>query len=273
MSSGGFYLYLKEKDQRKHKDEKSFSLIKEIFERKKEKVGARSIKMELEDVGIVMNLKKIRRIMSKYRLVCKVRRVNKARVTLQKNKEDMKVKNILNREFKQDIPHTFASTDITYLKHQNRFSFLSVIKDLATGEVLAWKLSKDMNLKLVLDTIDNLEEYFQNNNLSLNKLLLHSDQGFQYTNLDYHNRLKKLKITQSMSRRGNSVDNAPIESFFGHLKDEVDYINLSFDQLKDLTDKYMLEYNYKRKQWNKQKMTPVDYKLHLLSSTSLCRSV
>jgi len=76
-----------------------------------------------------------------------------------------------------------------------------------------------------------------------------------------------------MSRRGNSVDNAPIESFFGHLKDDVDYKKLSFSKLTELITDYMLEYNNKRKQWNRQKMTPVDYRIYLLSLTSLCRSV
>jgi transposase InsO family protein len=92
--------------------------------------------MKLDDKGITMNLKKIRRIMKKYGLICKIRRVNKARVSLQKNIENQEVANLLNRKFKQNIPYSFASTDITYLKHQGRFSFLSVIKDLATGEIL-----------------------------------------------------------------------------------------------------------------------------------------
>ena len=105
-----------------------------------------------------------------------------------------------------------------------------------------------MNLNLVLKTIDDLKEYFKKNNLELNKLLIHSDQGFQYTNRIYHNKLKELKITQSMSRRGNSVDNAPVESFFGHMKDEIEYTNLNFNQLNDLISNYMLEYNQQRKQ-------------------------
>jgi len=164
------------------------------------------------------------------------------------------VKNLLNREFKQSTPNTYASTDITNIKHQNRFSFLSVVKDIASGEVLTWRLSREMNLNLVMDTIDDLEAYFEKNNLDLTKLLLHSDQGFQYTNIDYHNRLKKLNIIQSMSRRGSSVDNAPIESFFGHLKDEIEYSKLNFSELDSLIDRCMLEYNYERKQWGRQRI-------------------
>jgi putative transposase len=233
-----------------------------VFDNKKGKAGARTIKMELDSI---MNLKKIRRIMKKYGLACKIRRVNKARVSLKKNKENIFVGNMLNRGFKQHIPYRYASTDITYIKHQNQFSFLSVIKDLATGEVLTWRLSKFMNLDLVLNTINDLEKYFKKNNLALTKLLLHSDQGFQYTNLLYHNKLKELGITQSMSRKGNSVDNAPIESFFGHMKDEVEYSKLNFSLLKNLISEYMLEYNYKRKQWGRKKLAPVYYRDYLLN--------
>ena len=73
-------------------------------------------------------------------------------------------------------------------------------------------------------------------------------KGFQYTNPSYHYKLKELGIIQSMSRKGNSIDNAIIESFFGHMKDEIEYSNLNFNQLKDLIDNYMAEYNEKRKQ-------------------------
>ena len=270
VSRSGFYIYLREKNGRERKDEKDHSLIKTVFNAK---TGARTVKMRLGDRGIIMNLKKIRRIMRKYGLVCKVRRVNKARVALQKNFENQEVANLLNRKFKQNEPYRFASTDITYLKHKDRFSFLSVVKDLATGEIIAWRLSKLMDIDLVLNTIDALEEYFKENDLPISELLLHSDQGFQYTSLTYHKKLKDLEIIQSMSRKGNSVDNAPIESFFGHMKDEIEYSKLNFAELETLIDEYMIEYNYKRKQWNRQKMTPVDYRVYLLNSEFAGRCV
>ncbi|MCK5588948.1 MAG: IS3 family transposase [Candidatus Pacebacteria bacterium] len=260
VSSSGYYKYTNEKDEREEKDFSLFVQINTIFEKKKGKKGYRQIAMDL-----YKNHKQVYRIMKKYGLKAKIRKVNPARVTLKKNKENMFVKNILSREFKQKTPYTFASTDITYLKYQKSsiFAFLSVVKDLATGEILSWELSKTMDLKLVLDTIDNLEIYFQKNDLELNKLLLHSDQGFQYTNIKYHQRLKGLTITQSMSRKGNSVDNAPIESFFGHMKDEVGYNKLNFKDLFNLIEEYMLEYNQQRKQWNRKKMTPVCYREYL----------
>jgi transposase InsO family protein len=243
LSSSGYYKYIKEKELRKEKDFRLFLQINQIFNKSKEKKGYRRISMDLG-----LNHKKVHRIMKKYGLRAKIRRINNARVSLKKNKENRFVQNILNRAFNQKTPHTFASTDITYLKHKNIFSFLSVTKDLASGEVLSYKLSKKMDLDLVLKSINDLRSYFIKNNLKLDNLILHSDQGFQYTNKKYYNKLKELGITQSMSRRGNSVDNAPIESFFGHMKDEIEYRNLNFNELKLVIDKYMLEYNQQRKQ-------------------------
>jgi transposase InsO family protein len=79
--------------------------------------------------------------------------------------------------------------------------------------------------------------------------------------------VKELHMVQSMSRKGNAIDNAPIESFFGHMKDELDYTSCNtFEELRLKVDEYMTYYNYKRKQWNRNKMTPVEYRNHLLAS-------
>ena len=100
----------------------------------------------------------------------------------------------------------------------------------------------------------------------LEGLILHSDQGFHYTNPEYQKILKDNKIIQSMSRKGNCIDNAPMESFFGHFKDEVDYKNCkTFEELVEKIDEYIYYYNNKRYQWNKLKMAPVEYRNHLLN--------
>jgi transposase InsO family protein len=95
--------------------------------------------------------------------------------------------------------------------------------------------------------------------------MIHSDQGVHYTNPLYIEMVKQLKMIQSMSRKGNCIDNAPIESFFGHLKDDVDYKSCkTFEELHSLTEEYVRYYNHQRKQWELKKMTPVDYRNHLL---------
>ena len=124
-----------------------------------------------------------------------------------------------------------------------------MIKDIASGEILVYELSKEMNLRLVLKTINKLKIYFKENNLKLNNVLLHSDQGFQYTHSKYKKRLNNLKIIQSMSRRGNSVDNAIIETFFGHMKDEIDFKEIySFSELERVIKEYMIYFNSNRPQ-------------------------
>lgn len=141
--------------------------------------------------------------------------------------------------------------------------YLSAVKDIASREIVAWHLSKNLSIDVVLNTIDSMKS---NPRIpSLQDTLIHSDQGFHYTSPEYINRIKKLNMVQSMSRKGNAIDNAPIESFFGHLKDDIDYKDCkTFEELEDRTAKYIEYYNNDRQQWNLKKMTPVQYRNHLL---------
>jgi len=158
------------------------------------------------------------------------------------------------------MPFKVFCTDITYLPLLNRFAYLSVIKDVATGEVVAWNMTLHMEISLVTDTIKNLKL------ASYEHVLIHSDQGFHYTNPTYIEIVKELAMIQSMSVRGTCIDNAPIESFFGHMKDELDYQSCtSFQELRSKIAEYMQYYNYERKQWARNKMTPVEYRQHLLA--------
>ena len=103
---------------------------------------------------------------------------------------------------------------------------------------------------------------------SYEDIMIHSDQGFHYTNPTYIKIVKELKMIQSMSGKGKSIDNAPIESFFGHMKDELDYESCkSFEALRFAIKEYMRYYNYERKQWTRKKMTPVEFRNHLLTQT------
>ena len=115
-------------------------------------------------------------------------------------------------------------TDITYLPHQNgQLAYLSCEKDVATREILAYELSTSLKMGIVERTLQKLEEALDGNIHPED--MIHSDQGFHYTHSDYQERVREMGLTQSMSRRGNCLDNAPMESFFDHLKDEVDYKN------------------------------------------------
>ena len=257
-SKSGYYQWLKHADQIP-KDYEDYRLVKEIFEGGKSKYGWRQIRMNLErKKKIKMNHKKIIRIMKKYNLVAKVRKRNLYKTIMKKTAEHRTFANQLDRTFTQTIPYRFFCTDITYMFFNNRIAYLSVVKDIASGEVVAWYLSLHITMELVLETIDQMK--------SCQNALIHSDQGFHYTNPEYIKKVKALNMVQSMSRKGNCIDNAPIESFFGHLKDDIDYKSCkTFEELQLLIENYMQYYNCARAQWGLNKMTPVEYRDHLLT--------
>lgn len=267
VSQSGYYKWLKSADARP-KDYDDYLLIKSVFEQGRSKYGWRTIQMRLKsDHNISMNHKKITRIKNKYNLVTKIRRRNPYKAIMKKSKEHRTFENRLNRHFHPAHPCQVFCTDITYLPFNQRMAYLSVIKDIASREVVAWNLSMHLQMDIVFDTIKNLK----NNQAvaSLKNALIHSDQGFHYTSPEYISKIKELEMTQSMSRRGNCIDNAPIESFFGHFKDEVDYGSCkTFEELRALTAEYINYYNNERYQWDLQKMTPVQYRNHLLSVDS-----
>lgn len=207
-----------------------------------------------------MNHKKIQRIMRKYGLVAKVRKRNPYRASHKKTMEHRIFPNKLKREFKQTVPFRVFCTDITYLPFLNGFVYLSVIKDVATGEAVAWKASLKIDMALVVETVGRMPADLGED------ALIHSDQGFHYTNPSFIEAVKELNMIQSMSSKGSCIDNAPIESFFGHMKDELDYQDCrSFQELCLRIDEYMRYYNYERKQWTRKKMTPIQYRDHLLA--------
>jgi transposase InsO family protein len=239
------------------KDYDDYLKIKEVFYGSKCKYGWRSIKMALP----AMNHKKIQRIMRKYDLITKVRRKNPYKAIMKKRLEHRTFPNLLKRQFDQSLPYKVFSTDITYVPFHSEFMFLSVVKDIASGEAVAWNISRGLGMTLVADTVKQMPRGLCEN------AMIHSDQGFHYTHPGYIELVKELKMIQSMSGKGSAIDNAPIESFFGHMKDELDYKSCqSFEELRSKIGEYMRYYNNERKQWTRNKMTPVEYRNHLLAS-------
>lgn len=262
ISRSGYYAWLSHVDD-PERDHDDFVVIKEIFEKGKKKLGWRGVQMKLKDRGAVMNHKKISRIMKKYQLFTKIRRVNPYKMIMKKTQEHRTLPNILSREFTQVMPRKVFCTDITYLPFNHRMAYLSVIKDVASREAIAWKLSSHLTMPLATDTVAHMKARVS----SCKDILIHSDQGVHYTHPSYQAILKELGMVQSMSRKGNCIDNAPIESFFGHLKDDVDYKSCkTFEQLNLLIEEYMEYYNNERHQWDLKKMTPAKYRDHLFAT-------
>ncbi|NRT91773.1 transposase InsO family protein [Clostridium beijerinckii] len=267
VSRSGYYRYfssiiVKSRESNEVRDLEIKENILRAYYFKRRKKGARQIKMTLNNhFNINYNLKRIRRIMKKYEITCPHRKANPYRRMMKATKEHTVLPNLLNREFKQKSPGKVLLTDISYLFFKNgQKAYLSTILDASTNEVLAHNVSKSLKIDIVTNTIDKL---IQNNKNILRKdSFIHSDQGVHYTSPIFQNKVKKNKLGQSMSRRGNCWDNAPQESFFGHLKDEVDI--KTCETFEDLV-KEIDYYNNFRGQWNLKKMTPVKYRNHLLN--------
>jgi len=269
VSRSGYYHYrwnVMVPNQKEQQGQKDFEQILEAYRLRKRDKGARSIRMALEGhFGIVMNLKKIRRLMKKYGLYCKIRKPNPYRRMMKALQTNSVFGNKLNRDFDQTVPRKVFLTDITYVfyNHGDR-AYLSTVLDLATREVVSYQLSQSLEIPFVLDTIHLLAD--ETSIPFAKEAYIHSDQGAHYTSHQFQNIVKKAHLGQSMSRRGNCWDNAPQESFFGHMKDELNLESChSFESLKAEVDDYMDYYNNDRYQWGLGKRTPVQYRDYLLS--------
>lgn len=269
VSPSGYYKWLQnsEKDSlREESDYQDYCLLKFIYDHEKGKIGYRGFYMALVDVlDKPMNHKKILRLMRKFNLYAKVRRANPYRHLEKATAAHRYIPNHLNREFNQNEPGKVFLTDITYLQYgKGQTAYLSCVKDLATREIVAYTLSTTLKMSIVYKTLEQLNIHLDGNLHP--EAMIHSDQGVHYTHPEFQQRVKEMGLKQSMSRRGNCLDNAPMESFFGHFKDEVDYKEAeSLADLHTLVLEYMNHYNHTRKQWTLKKMTPASYRSHLIA--------
>jgi len=257
VSRSGYYDYAKRIDQL-DKDKWLSNLISECHSKTNSTYGYRRIKIWIDrQTGKNVNHKAILRVMNKYGLLSQIRRRRKyTYYSGYLHRYD----NILNRDFTADRPNQKWATDISYIQTKQGVLYLSTIKDLFDNSIVAYKTGTDQSNNLVLETIRKAKE----NEEVTAELHLHSDQGFQYTSHGYFNLTKEYGITPSMSRRGNCLDNAPAENFFGILKAEcINRVKLkTFNEAKCLIDEYIHFYNYERIQL-KTKLTPFEKRCQL----------
>ena len=214
--------------------------------------------------GLIMNKKKIARIKRKFGLVTKIRRKNNYKKFAMIAQEHKTHPNLLNREFNTQSADEIYSTDITYLNYgKGSKAYLAVFKDLGTKEIVAQNLSKRVDVKLVNTALEVALKKLTREKKK--NLMIHSDQGFHFTHYTYRERLEKDEITQSMSRRGNCLDNAPAESFFGYLKDHLELKECNdFSELELMVTEEIDYYNNERPQEGLKKMPPTLYRRHLI---------
>ena len=278
VSRSGYYSYLKAKSNRDAKELKDQELLKYVqkaMKYKGYKKGSRQLTMRInrlykaENIEKQINRKCVQRIMRKYGIVCPIRKANPYRKMAKATKEHCVVENIVNREFKPGKSGKVLLTDVTYLHYNGhkKTAYLSTIKDSQTNEILAYKVSKSLAIDFVLNTVKDLKKakYLDK------EPIIHSDQGGHYTSPKFQKQARKLNLKLSMSRRGNCWDNAPQESFYGHMKQEINSsIDIesicTFTELEREIKLYMAYYNNDRPQWNLKKLTPVEYRNQLISS-------
>lgn len=265
VSRSGYYAWVKAapvRERQELQDRTDFELILTAYKMHGYSKGARGIYMALlhMEPPVIMNLKKIRRLMKKYHLECPYRAPNPYRQMAKAIKTNNVAENLLQREFECYGPRMILLTDITYLPYNGAFAYLSTILDAYTKQILAYVISDSLAVDFVLETVNRLIDV---HGISLHaETIVHSDQGCHYTSHSFINILKSKKLRQSMSRRGNCWDNAPQESFFGHMKDHIG-IKLAactaFEEVQAIADDYMDYYNNWRYQWNLAKLSPNEY--------------
>lgn len=267
VSASGYYKWVKTSKKRKlilENELSDYQLIKEIFNKENETAGFRTIVMQLHlKYGVIMNHKKVIRIMKKYGLVCKIRRKKFYGNTFHQQRIENTYENLLNTTFDCTNPDTVFHTDITYIKYAygQKTAYLSAAKDQATREVPAYAISESLEMSFIVDTLDQLQGKILDC-----QAIIHSDQGSHYTSNIYRDKIQKMGFIGSMSRRGRCVDNSPIETFFGHMKDEIEFKKLdTYEKVVEEIEKYIFKYNNLRPQWTLKKMTPNSYRNHLLN--------
>lgn len=265
VSRSGYYAWIaaaEEREAQEEQDRKDFELILAAYKARGYEKGARSIYMRLlhRDPPVIMNVKKIRRLMKKYRLVCNIRKANPYRRMAKALQTSNVAENLLKREFEDYGPRVVLLTDITYLPYNGTFAYLSTIIDAYTKQVLAYVVCDSLRIDFVLETIRILE---RDHGVSLTEYtIIHSDQGSHYTSCQFIDIVTNAGLRRSMSRRGNCWDNAPQESFFGRMKDHLKprlKECVTFDQVKAEVEKYIDYYNNDRYQWELARLSPNEF--------------
>ena len=263
VSRSGYYGWLDAKPYRQSQEEADkadFEKILEAYRHRGYAKGARSIYMRLLHLDIVMNLKKIRRLMHKYGLKCPYRGPNPYRRMAKALKTNTVFPNVVDRKFLAGGARKVLLTDITYIFYDTGVCYLSTVLDAFTREILAYELSESLDVSFVLKTLAELVE--KHGSTLDDTTIVHSDQGCHYTSKAFIKALEDNHFVQSMSRKGNCWDNAPQESFFGHMKDEIKYeiaMMKSYGEVKAKIDDWIDYYNRDRYQWDLAKLSPNEY--------------
>ena len=264
VSRSGYYRWVAAapvREAREAKEGEDFELVLAAYKKRGYAKGARGIYMSLlhSKPMVIMNLKKIRRLMDKYGLMCTIRKANPYRRMAKALKTSNVAAYLVKREFTKYGPRMILLTDITYIPYNGTFAYLSTIIDAFTKEILSYVLSPSLEVDFVLETVNLL---IRDHGISLSaETIINSDQGCHYTSYKFIEIIKEANLRQSMSHKGCCWDNAPQESLYGHMKDEIDISECkTFEEVKAIIDDWINYYNNERYQWQLAKLSPVQCK-------------
>lgn len=235
--------------------------IKAIYHKHKGRYGYRRITLTLKNLGLVVNHKCVQRLMQSMQLKSRIRAV---KYRSYKGEVGKVADNVLQRQFKADRPNQKWVTDVTEFNVQGEKLYLSPMMDLFNGEIIAFQIQRRPIFDLVKDMLAIAVSKLKPNETPI----VHSDQGWQYQMRYYQQQLKRYGLVQSMSRKGNCLDNAAMESFFGILKSECFHgcKFASIDDLEQTLKEYIRYYNHERIKAKLKGLSPVQYRTQSLKA-------
>lgn len=253
-----YYYYLKQTNKPdKYKEIKE--QIVTIYHENQGRYGYRRITMELHNRGYTINHKTVQRLMKNLGIKCMVRT---KKYRSYKGEIGKIAPNLIARDFHATAPNQKWTTDVTEFSLFGEKLYLSPILDMYNSEIISYNISNRPILGQVMDMLDKAFEKIPDNT----NLIFHSDQGWQYQHKQYQKRLREKGIRQSMSRKGNCLDNSVMENFFGLLKSELLYLKnfKSIDEFKHELEKYIDYYNNIRIKSKLKGLSPVQYRIQSL---------
>jgi putative transposase len=238
------------------------AMVTEVFEKSHGRYGHRRVHTELVKQGWTVAKKTVLKLMRALGLLCKVRR--KKRYNSYQGGQGTVAANLLDREFETDAPDQKWVTDVTEFSVGDRKLYLSPIMDLFDRQIISYTIGSSPNLELTNASLRQALTRLQDGQ----KPLVHSDQGFQYQHVSWRTLLEGAGAVQSMSRKGNCYDNAVMENFFGHLKEELFHRVrfLSADALEAALHEYIRWYNTERISTKLEGLSPVHYRAQTLAA-------
>ena len=260
LARSTFYYYLKHLDENKYELEKQE--IQEIYDAHKSRYGYRRITMVMRNNGYEINHKTVQKLMNSLGL--KGKQSKNGKYHSYKGEVGKVADNLLHRDFHAEKPFEKLTTDITEFKIGDEKVYLSPVLDMFNREIISYSISTSPNLWQIREMLDGLFSKLPADA----RPLFHSDQGWQYQHAEYQRLLAEHNITQSMSRKGNCMDNGIMENFFGRLKVEM-YYGEKFESPRGFIKKleeYIHYYNNERISLKLKGMSPVQYRTHSIAS-------